>query len=151
MGWGVLNVQQFYPPPPLPSLFFLHLLCFLSFFYIFYSLTAFFHLLFLLSTTLPPFIFQPALLCPPPHRSNFSYSFSMRYSCDPPAVRCLALASLKSRSVLTLARKVGLPHSQFTRLPRAPTKEGEGVKYLYMCGVGGSRGSTGAQAGFRWA
>lgn len=47
-----------------------------------------------------------------------SLTLSMRYSCDPPAVHCWALTQLKSGSVLLLARVVGLPHSQFTRLPQ---------------------------------
>lgn len=53
---------------------------------------------------------------PPPPPASLTPS--MRYSCDPPAVHCWAWTQLKSGSVLLLARVVGLPHSQFTRLPQ---------------------------------
>lgn len=117
--------------------------CWLFLFFLFNSLPATLHLLFLLCNHPPsPHLSACSSLTPP---SNFSQSFSMRYSCDPPAVRRLALAWLKSRSVLLLARGVQLPHSQFTRLPwplraqGANQGEGGGSTSSKVCRGGGLR------------
>lgn len=46
-----------------------------------------------------------------PSSPSTSHSFSMRYSCDPPAAWCFALARLKGGSVLLLVCAVHGPYS----------------------------------------
>lgn len=132
----------------------------LIFFYFFFSLLSLFQSLccFSFATTPHPSPHLSAcssLTHTPPPSTNFSHTFSMRYSCDPPAVRRLALDQLKSRSVLLLAHMHGLPHSQFTRLPRP--MRAQGTNQGKRRGGGrrpvrvGSQGCIGAQTGFCWA
>lgn len=134
---GGLNLLQHHLPPPTPSYSLSHEQHF------FFSCVTFSQLLsiccFISVSAIHPI--PPFISLMPPIPTSLTLSLSMRYSCDPPAVRRLALAQLKSCSVLLLARVVGLPHSQFTRLPQPLCAEEGGCHPERVWSQGGNRSS----------